>query len=630
MLTAIREIALRYGDLLAARWPLPAALLLVGAVLFAAWLAQARRADAGLGRATTVAIILGAIGAGLVLAWRQASLVDDAFISFRYAENLARGRGLVWNVGERVEGYTNFLWTVLLALGVRLTPWRAPSLALVLAPACFVANLLVVARIGRVLGKDTPGVPRLPLAAVLLAVQATFTSFATTGMETMAASLLTDLGVLALVDRDGARGAFLAGLSFVLGTLTRPDHVLFAAIAAVVFLDRFARPMAAARGAGPRRMWAAGGRAIAAFAAPFLLLAAHLGWRLAYYGSLVPNTYYAKSAGEANWSQGTIYAAAFYLGSHFWLVALLFGAWLALPSPGDRVRRLKAFSAGAFVLYNAYVLKIGGDFMYGRFYVVLLPLLLLGAEDLVHALAARAAGAPARRAVSAFLAAELLLATAHGVPLIQDGDIRWRISDETSRYRVVSVRPIAVLTGLFASGRFLKRVVVERGIAPTIAATAIGMVGYYSDLPVVDLHGLTDPLVARTPLAARGRPGHEKWAPDGYLLARGVRLVMGNYHPEPYAALAEIHFRMKPRLGIAWQLFVYDRALMREIRARCPEIEFVDFEAFLDNYLRRLPARPLEDVRRDLAWFRRFYFDANDDPARLKALTDFLAARGGP
>ena len=42
---------------------------------------------------------------------------------------------------------------------------------------------------------------------VLLAVQATFTSFATTGMETMAASLLTDLGVLALIDRDGARGA---------------------------------------------------------------------------------------------------------------------------------------------------------------------------------------------------------------------------------------------------------------------------------------------------------------------------------------------------------------------------------------------------------------------------------------
>ena len=41
---------------------------------------------------------------------------DDAFISFRYAENLANGQGLVFNPGERVEGYSNPLWTVLFAV----------------------------------------------------------------------------------------------------------------------------------------------------------------------------------------------------------------------------------------------------------------------------------------------------------------------------------------------------------------------------------------------------------------------------------------------------------------------------------------------------------------------------------
>ena len=40
---------------------------------------------------------------------------DDAFISFRYAKNLVEGHGLVYNIGERVEGYTNFLWTLLLS-----------------------------------------------------------------------------------------------------------------------------------------------------------------------------------------------------------------------------------------------------------------------------------------------------------------------------------------------------------------------------------------------------------------------------------------------------------------------------------------------------------------------------------
>src|SRR3989442_1472314 len=44
-------------------------------------------------------------------------LGDDSFISFRYARHLAAGRGLVWNPGERVEGYTNFLWVILMAGG---------------------------------------------------------------------------------------------------------------------------------------------------------------------------------------------------------------------------------------------------------------------------------------------------------------------------------------------------------------------------------------------------------------------------------------------------------------------------------------------------------------------------------
>src|SRR4051812_9442686 len=45
------------------------------------------------------------------------TLFDDAMISMRYARNLAEGRGLVWNPGEQpVEGYTNFLWTLWMAV----------------------------------------------------------------------------------------------------------------------------------------------------------------------------------------------------------------------------------------------------------------------------------------------------------------------------------------------------------------------------------------------------------------------------------------------------------------------------------------------------------------------------------
>ena len=67
------------------------------------------------------------VGFGVLLAWINRFVQDDAYISFRYARNLADGFGLVWNIGERVEGYTNFLWTLLMVpafwLGCDVVVW---------------------------------------------------------------------------------------------------------------------------------------------------------------------------------------------------------------------------------------------------------------------------------------------------------------------------------------------------------------------------------------------------------------------------------------------------------------------------------------------------------------------------
>ena len=55
---------------------------------------------------------------GLVLAWLLRHTEDDAFITFRYSKHLAEGLGPVWNPGDSppVEGYTNFLWMVLMVI----------------------------------------------------------------------------------------------------------------------------------------------------------------------------------------------------------------------------------------------------------------------------------------------------------------------------------------------------------------------------------------------------------------------------------------------------------------------------------------------------------------------------------
>ena len=60
-----------------------------------------------------------ALAYGVAAAIQRAWVCDDAFISFRCADHLVRGLGLVFNPGERVEGYTNFLWAVWVAAGMR-------------------------------------------------------------------------------------------------------------------------------------------------------------------------------------------------------------------------------------------------------------------------------------------------------------------------------------------------------------------------------------------------------------------------------------------------------------------------------------------------------------------------------
>src|SRR6266516_740483 len=90
-----------------------------------------------------ITFVLIVVVAGLTfLAWSNRFIQDDAFIAFRYAYNLANGKGLVWNDGYRVEGYTDFLWTLLMTIPHYLH--RDPvSFSFVLGIISFIASLLL-------------------------------------------------------------------------------------------------------------------------------------------------------------------------------------------------------------------------------------------------------------------------------------------------------------------------------------------------------------------------------------------------------------------------------------------------------------------------------------------------------
>lgn len=212
-----------------------------------------------------------------ILAFTPIPIIDDAFITYRYAYHLAVGDGLVFNPGERVEGSTSLLWTVLLALpiaqGWPVERWVVGS-GLVFA----LLAALTTWRIGRQLG-----LPSLAafVAPAILGCLPGYWLVATNGME----GGLTTLLVAVLLLYTATRRPALAGLCGGLLFLARPDSVIALPVCALYML---VQPGGAWRRIAPRRM--------VVFLIPWLaFVGATTLWRLGYYGAWLPNTVTAKS-----------------------------------------------------------------------------------------------------------------------------------------------------------------------------------------------------------------------------------------------------------------------------------------------------------------------------------------------
>ena len=107
-------------------------------------------------------------------------IVDDVYISFRYAKNLVDGHGLVFNPGERVEGYTNFLWVILSALSFLLS--LAPETIIrIIGMLCGLGTIAAIVHFSPA-DKCFPQLLWMP--ALFLAVSPLFAVWATGGLET--------------------------------------------------------------------------------------------------------------------------------------------------------------------------------------------------------------------------------------------------------------------------------------------------------------------------------------------------------------------------------------------------------------------------------------------------------------
>ncbi|HEX4418391.1 MAG TPA: hypothetical protein VH165_10855 [Kofleriaceae bacterium] len=169
--------------------------------------------------------------AGLVLIGHSLAynfVTDDAYISFVFARNFAEHGQLAFNLGQPVEGYTNFLWTFVLGLG--MVAGIAPELSSrVLGTVCALATLYVVFRTTeRALGRKTAWAVVPPL---LLACSSGFACWTSGGLETQLYTLLVAAALDALVAAATVpRALRRVGVYLALAAMTRPEGPMVAAV----------------------------------------------------------------------------------------------------------------------------------------------------------------------------------------------------------------------------------------------------------------------------------------------------------------------------------------------------------------------------------------------------------------
>ncbi len=455
---------------------------------------EARRATDSHARiAIAVALV-----AWLALALRFWWTCDDALISFRFARHLARGDGLVFNLGRvpPVEGYSNFLWVVVLALGERMG-LSAPWVANVLSAACGALLLVWVVRFARAhfdLG------PRGSAATGLfLATLPAFPLWSTGGLAAMPFALAV-FGLFAF--SHGAPGAtprfvpaVLCGLA---AGLLRADGALWVGLVlgAGLCLRR------------ERLTLFAIGVSVA------LGVAAHFLWRHSYYGEWLPQTARVKAGFSVErLERGLRYVAAWALSLPALLLVGLAAAGVLLPTrrrpPGSAATLVSAAVVLAGSL--AYAIWVGGDFMpFGRFLFPVVPFVAL-----VFSLLWRASADGAERwasPVGALSAACLALSVAgsfdrHAVPrsLRQRVDFRWDRQWQSEVERWDEMRLNA------RRWRILGRAVaLHTKPGESLVSGAIGALGYETELFLWDTYGLVTPEVLELGrLVPRSSPGHD-------------------------------------------------------------------------------------------------------------------------
>ena len=431
---------------------------------------------------------------------------DDLHALWR---NLAHGVGLVWNPGERVEGYSNFLWTLYMS-AVHLLPVPIPKISLLILITdliLFCATLVVLLRLVRIL-KGGVWIATATCAGYILNANLLF--WAASGFEV---GLLTFVFLFALLrvleDAERIRPRWSTFFLIAIVSLVRADASILSALLYLLALylikDR---------------------RSVIRMAAISLALPlAQEFFRVVYYHDWLPNTAYLK---VTNWNgrinYGMDYAGTFLKAYGVVIAFALIGPLFSR----DRIRRALTF---LIIIDTAYVAYVGGDaFRDYRFFVPLIPLLILlaffGIQELINRKSAQVVFA-----MFVFFTMPLLFST---------------YRDE--------LKPAFSEIGNVQMGLLLKQNTSETA---KVAEFWAGQSIYFSDRRGVDLLGKSDAHIARMPARPEAiKPGHNKYDFDYSLGVLKPDFVIAMFRLP--VSRAEMIRKSKGDLPFTGQLYLND------------------------------------------------------------------------
>jgi len=292
-------------------------------------------------------------------------VTDDAYISFRYAERLLDGEGLTFNPDEKVEGFSNPLWILLIAAASKITTLDLPTISRIVGFSLSLLTFLFLFFISEKLFNDYRSPLLFIFASLVILGAPGFHAYSTAGLEGPLLGLLLMSGVFFSLSKSTKHLRIAACLIGLVG-ITRPEGPLYGILWLAFTYKTYSEE------------WSNFVKRTLIFLTP---ISAYVLFRILYFKQLLPNTAFAKPSGTYGYLFGVADSLMYFvvLSIPFTLV-LLFYYFHSTKHEHNLFSTISGFLLANLI----FLIYAGGDWMLlGRFILPVWPILVLAFAYLI-------------------------------------------------------------------------------------------------------------------------------------------------------------------------------------------------------------------------------------------------------